>query len=349
MKQRAEDETELRRYLLGELTQEERAQVEEQLFLNSNYFQQLQAAEDDLIDDYVYEELSATERNRFETYFLSESGRREDLKIAQALRRYISSEVETTSATLASVPASLTQTPATSKFAFLPFLHNFSNLARLSLATAALIILALGIWLIIKATHSMDQSHPPQEAQRPVPQETAQTSPPREELTISNQSNAEPQAEQEQHVERGDRGTGADEKQVAGEERREAARARRSSSESRETSGRSLAVLLIPGSGVRGGGESNKVSLPSDVSLVNLQLPLIGNNDYRSYRVTLQKDTDTIRTWSGLKSKPAKEGNIVSVMVPAKLLNRTNYQIKLSGITTGGETRDIASYIFQVE
>ena len=108
MKEQSEDEVVLRQYLLGALTQEEHALVEERLFLNPDYFRQLQAAEDDLIDDYVYEELPVADRDRFETHFLSDPVRRQDLKIAQALRKYIAVEAEAKSP--ASTSAGYTQT-----------------------------------------------------------------------------------------------------------------------------------------------------------------------------------------------------------------------------------------------
>ena len=75
-----------------------------------------------------------------------------------------------------------------------------------------------------------------------------------------------------------------------------------------------------------------------------------GTDNYRSYQVVLRTNTGIISIWSRLKSKII-EGprNGISVIVPAKLLVPGNYQVKLDGVTTGGEARDIAAYTFQVE
>lgn len=334
MKQQSDDETELRRYLLGELTEEERAQVKERLFLNSDYFQQLQAAEDDLIDDYVYEELSVADRESFETHFLSQPGRHEDLKFAQALKMYISTEAPPSSAISAAAVAIHPPPTTKSKVMFLPFLRNFSNLARLSLAAATLIILAVGIWLVIRAVRNRDQS-PPIQAQRPTPQETVPDPQQREVMPTNSQPGKSQPVEQEQHVEN--------------RKGPEPPRPREPSPQSGDAPGSTLAVLLIPGGGIRGGGETNKVTLTSAVRLVNLQMPLIESNDYRSYQVSLQADGRVILTRSGLKATVVEEVNLVPVPVPARLLRRKSYLIKLSGVTKEGETRDIATYAFQVE
>ncbi|MBV9211645.1 MAG: hypothetical protein JOZ52_13485, partial [Acidobacteria bacterium] len=88
MKLLEEDDLTFRKYLLEELSPEEQSEVEERLFLNAESFQQLEMVEDELIDDYVYGELSPRERERFDNIFLTTPERRESLRVAQALSRY---------------------------------------------------------------------------------------------------------------------------------------------------------------------------------------------------------------------------------------------------------------------
>src|ERR1051326_2924732 len=92
MKQHLEEEAELRRYLLGESTPEERVSVEARLFLDDEYLSLLKAVEDELIDDYAYDELIESEREKVKSRLLSEPGRREDLRIATAFKRYLAQE-----------------------------------------------------------------------------------------------------------------------------------------------------------------------------------------------------------------------------------------------------------------
>jgi len=77
-------------YLLGELPEEEKRKLEEEYSIDDNLYEELQAAERDLIDSYVGRELSARERELFENYFLSSPARRQRLRFATALKEYAS-------------------------------------------------------------------------------------------------------------------------------------------------------------------------------------------------------------------------------------------------------------------
>ena len=79
------DEAVLRRYLLGELSEAELDRVEERLFAaaDRDSEEQLSPAEDELIDSYVRGELSASEREHFESWFLTSPRRRERLELAR--------------------------------------------------------------------------------------------------------------------------------------------------------------------------------------------------------------------------------------------------------------------------
>jgi hypothetical protein len=62
----ANEEALLDRYLLGKAAEEEQARIEERFFSDDAYFEELCAAEDGLIDDYVCNRLSRGDRERFE-------------------------------------------------------------------------------------------------------------------------------------------------------------------------------------------------------------------------------------------------------------------------------------------
>jgi hypothetical protein len=88
MKEQTIDEVVARRFLLGQLSPDEQGRVEELAFDDPESFEVLQAAEDDLIDEFVYDDLSSEEKERFEEYYLVQPGRREDLRMASALREH---------------------------------------------------------------------------------------------------------------------------------------------------------------------------------------------------------------------------------------------------------------------
>lgn len=81
-----EDQDRLRSYLLGDLAEEEEELVELRVLSDPRFAEEFDAAEDELIEQYVDDELTAEERNRFEGYFLQASERRTKLAFAEALR-----------------------------------------------------------------------------------------------------------------------------------------------------------------------------------------------------------------------------------------------------------------------
>ncbi|HEX6737229.1 MAG TPA: hypothetical protein VF310_03045 [Vicinamibacteria bacterium] len=74
-------------YLLGRLPDEEQDRFEEESLMNDEGFEELVAAEDDLIDAYVAGRLTADDAQRFEARFLAAPARRERVAFARALRQ----------------------------------------------------------------------------------------------------------------------------------------------------------------------------------------------------------------------------------------------------------------------
>jgi hypothetical protein len=80
------------RYLLGQASAEECAELEDQYLRDDDMFEEIVAAENDLIDAYVRGNLAAAERTRFEVSFLSIPERRERVEFAKSLMRAGSAE-----------------------------------------------------------------------------------------------------------------------------------------------------------------------------------------------------------------------------------------------------------------
>jgi hypothetical protein len=81
------DEKLLVRYLLGQLSEEEQAHVEDRAFADQDYLGALEATEADLIDAYVRGELSQSERCAFEVRFLTSAGRWNKVEFARSLAK----------------------------------------------------------------------------------------------------------------------------------------------------------------------------------------------------------------------------------------------------------------------
>src|SRR5688572_18920006 len=73
-------------YLLGSLPEDEAERFDELSFTDDEFAESLQAAEKDLIDAYVQDELKDAELERFKSYYLASPVRREKVKFAQAFQ-----------------------------------------------------------------------------------------------------------------------------------------------------------------------------------------------------------------------------------------------------------------------
>jgi methionine-rich copper-binding protein CopC len=84
-----DDQNTIRRYLLGQLTDDWQQQVEERLLTEDDLFEESEIVEDELIDEYLAKKLSDAERDRFEQYFLATPERHQSLRFARVLNRYV--------------------------------------------------------------------------------------------------------------------------------------------------------------------------------------------------------------------------------------------------------------------
>jgi hypothetical protein len=80
----------IRRYLLGQLAEENVQEIEQRLLAEDDLFQELEVAEDELVDEYVAGELTPPDRAAFEGYFLSIPERAQNLTFARALLTHVS-------------------------------------------------------------------------------------------------------------------------------------------------------------------------------------------------------------------------------------------------------------------
>jgi hypothetical protein len=88
------DEGVIRSYLLGDLDDTLREQIEEMLLCDDSFADKLSAAQDNLIDDYVYGALPDGERETFQKNFIVNEERRKKIQIAQAVEVYLAENPE---------------------------------------------------------------------------------------------------------------------------------------------------------------------------------------------------------------------------------------------------------------
>src|SRR5438552_18076005 len=83
-----EIQDQIRRYLLGDLDDGTRAEVEKRFLSDGEVFEELLVAEDEIINDYASGRLDPEERADFEAHFLATPDRQQKLRFARALHRH---------------------------------------------------------------------------------------------------------------------------------------------------------------------------------------------------------------------------------------------------------------------
>ena len=292
---------------------------------------QLRNVEGELIDEYVWGELKDTEHRRFEANFLRAPRRRRPLSFALGFAPILKSYLEKRGVSQPSGE----RKPAEP----LPFRRSPAWVVRpawsMVLAATLVAVIIGGAWLSVgklRLETRLDQALSAQAA-----------------LAESEETSRRQVAE---HRARGDSLTDellAERSQRASLERElESLRAAVDEASRRPVLASSLAsVWLTPGL-LRSGGETDRVIIPAEASLLQLLLDL-GVDDYEGYRAALHGvDGDELWTQARLSAETLDSRVAVDLTLPAKLLPVGDYYIRLSGTTTSGELELAGRYYFRV-
>lgn len=351
VKRDVEDEQAIRRFLLDDLTPEERQRLEERLLDDGDdFFEQVQIAEAELTDDYVTSDLSDDERARFRELSLSTPGRYEQLWFTALLREHFADDEPLKKTVKGEVrpPSSWLEKLSL----FLGFGRpavGFALACGLMLAVAMAALLGLRAWQLSRRLDQLRAQQPPVPAdadalarlQQQLKEEGARRESAAQELAREQ----ERRAGLEQEVARlreGGRG------ETASRPPTERAAGRPTRQPPRSPVGPVLGLMLISG-GVRESGELETLTLTPEAATVQLRLD-ISAGDYKSFRAALQDaDGKSLLTKAALRLRLTRTGFVVVFDVPARLLGDGDYRVQLSGVTVEGITEEVATYNFRVK
>jgi hypothetical protein len=115
-----------------------------------------------------------------------------------------------------------------------------------------------------------------------------------------------------------------------------------------QTSGSVVITATLSSGVLRGTGDIKRIAIADGVSTVRLSLELV-TGEYQSYHAVVQTDKGyAIFTASELKPEKTETGRAVILDLPARLLNKGDYQINLSGLVSGEKLEDVGRYYFRV-
>lgn len=344
MKQAVLNEQVMRKYLLGVLSEEEREHIEKNMLTDDAFYEDLlsleDVVEDDLIEQYLDGDLTDGEKKGFEQIFLSTTERREKLELARDLSRRASLSMARAQAVEQAVVG-------VSWWRSLASLLRLENPAvGLSLATALLIMVVSCVWLLFRAHRletELSQARSQQRGQSPAEQSLqeslAQQRTRNDELAASLNQAQEQRARLEQELN----------SLKAQSAREQETNANRTPSQGRTSV---FALVLTPFRG-RGpsGGSGTEINIPAKTGSVRLNLALdtINPKAYKSYQATVTKRDGTRILKTDRLAVTSKDGeDYVGFSLPASLLPGGEYEVELSGVSTGNTVEPLGLYSFRV-
>ena len=317
------DEILIRRYLLGNITDDEQRRVEERLMADDHYYDCLCKAEADLIDEYVRGALAPDDRLRFERHFFNAPNRRESVAFAGVLNACLSARISQSAATEASMAqlnapvTHLSRSRSLNLRMAMPYISTF-------IAVALASVVAL---LLIKTAELRKQIEQFQVERAALDQREGSL-----QMRLADQV--------------------ARSNSLAQELERERAESSRRAQEpvSRQVPTAKpvqLAVASLAPGRSRGEESTQTVMLSPRTRLVQLTLT-IGDPLFDQFSAEVQTaESKTVRTLTNLKPGTT-DGRTVVITVPARLLTRSDYIIALSGVADNGDRKRVATYFFNV-
>jgi hypothetical protein len=321
-------------YLLGVLPEAEAEIFDELSFTDDDFADELSAAEKDLVDAYVRNELRGTTLEQFKNFYLTSPIRREKVKFAEAFQQFAETKPKKT---------------------FAQILAGFFTIPRVSLqwsfALAALALLILGGWFYRENLR--------------LRQEIGQTNTNRDELLrrenelkerekqlldeIANRQNTNAETEKEltkvreerEKLERELQNRKSVQPQPQIVEKQEKIQPKPTNSPSRQIS---IASFVLAPS-LRGNNDLPTLSIPPNTDTAAMKLEL-ESDDFAFYKVRLQNQTDgkTLRQSGKIKSRK----RALDLSFPAKLLKSGIYSLEVSGISADGANEIISNYYFRI-
>ena len=307
----------LTRYLFGELSESELAELEQRYFAEPQIFDRLLQQEAELVDSYARGRLAAPVRARFERAYGSDPNRRTHLRFAEALT------------------SRLDQSPVRPQtdvrtLSWWQKLNARLGINRRSLAFAVMLAMlflsAIVVWLLIRNArlrHDLDQSREIAAAQKQREDQAQQA--------LANEQSKNQQL-------------------TAEIEKRNALEPQPTPTND-ETASPVIASLILTAAGVRGAdyGTAPKLVIPSGTQQVRIELRL-KETGYTNYQLILQ-DVQGKQIFNRPHVKPAlsKTGaRFVLTLTPA-LFSPEDYILTVKGTTAQGETEDVSQSLFRVE
>jgi hypothetical protein len=306
------DDALLGRYLLDGCSEDEKARVEERLFVDDEVFERLRQLEEDLIDRHLAGRLAGDERERFETAYAAPA-RRQRVMFSRALKEVLSGADGSDAARRSG--ASETGLRAS----WLTWLQE-SFAIRLAFAAAALVLVAgtvLATWQATRLRSSLASVQA-------------------DNNTLRQQLEAERQRLGE-----------TDKRAAALSDALSRERASRESAGAAQPPRLPLALFVLSPGLLRSARAPALVTVPAATETVRLQLDLEAGLDAGRFRAELRNgDARVLWSQDRLGATRIDAGAAVRLTLPVAALQKGDYEVVLFSATDGRQSEEVARYYF---
>ncbi len=331
-------EARLRQYVLGELDDERRVEIEERLIMDPDLFELLGPTEDELVEDYLENVLTPKEKVAFEQHFLMNEDRRWHLGFVRLMKEKVVQR-RSDDAVADPVAEGSSQLAGRSESGD----ESWASLARRglfgghgqmwagALAASLVMLLAGSVWFVVR------------------------------ERGLSNELGRLQAEHQLEQRERRDLQTRLESLSAQAQGlQTELDSERRLRETVKPTSTRALIpeallprlqeppVFVLATGLLRSAGSMARVAIPVNAPLIRLRLELPGN-DHTLYRAVIY-DAEAQELWaqSQLTAQAGDGGATVTITVPSTLLPRGDYQLVVSGFDRGTQPERVGAYTVRV-
>ncbi|MEW6125730.1 MAG: hypothetical protein AB1757_01595 [Acidobacteriota bacterium] len=334
----------INQYLLGELSETERLEIEERFFKDDEFYQNLLIAEDELIYNYLRGALSSRERKLFEAQLDKSSTRREKVAVVKAL---MAEAVNATEAATLPVAHRSSQEERPSFWqSLIGLLSGRALVLQTAMAAAMLLFAVAGVWLWSQTSRLKSQVDIAQARQRQIEQDYQATKKQSNDLQDRNQQLNE-QLQREQQTRE------ALEKEraelQAEKERLQKTLQTRPASET-GIADSVISFALESGRTRDESDEPQRLRLPRNARHIQLQLDLGSDDGKGLYRVEVKTFGGAL-VWSkdALAASSASWGKAVNLVVPAAIFTNGEYELTLKRAVGKGKFQDAGFYYFKTE
>ena len=312
-----DNEREIRRFLLGEMSEDERAAFEERFIAeDGDLFDRIGVVEDELIESYIREMLSNVEKAKFEQNFLTTNERRRRVALTRAMFEELAAQKES---------AVKKKEAATENSSARNFFANLFKTPRAIFAAGfTILLLVFGFWFLF--------SRKPENRGDDLARQV--TPPPPVSATPQNKQNAAVDSNIET-------ANSAESDQPAANTSAENASKNQAPKNSPKPS---VAFVALFAGTVRSEGRISELNLTKETTGANFQLHL-ESRDYQKYRAEIvDADGNVVYRSGSLTARSSR----INAFFPTAKLQKGDYFVKLYGLNSNGEEESAADFQFRV-